>query len=427
MNRNLSRRLLTIALTVGGVVEGALGLAVAPHAMAAAPDGFACKGQIFQPAGSTTAVRLYQGTEGQGVITFSKLGPTGPGYNASGVDPKTRYVFVMNRDTDHLLRINETGSVTDLGAVAGLPHKPNYYIGGFDSKGYYYVAGNDTPLYKIDVSKRKVVSKIPLSSPLGKGAGDITYSSGYFWTATAKGKIQRINAATGKVADFFSPVPMSAGKGVGGAFTYGNNDLGFFDNGGKLYRIAVKSPGSSAPTFTLLSSQNAAAGSAVDATACFLAHADLKVTKTHQTEVNAGGAVTYTITVTNNGPSTSSGWTVRDTLPRGLQNPVTSSPGCQILNRQLSCTGGKLAVGDSTTITVTGTAPRPGGVRLDNIVTVWGNDPDPLPQNNTTAASTRVIPIPLIDPSVGAVTAGAVSAVGMGFVRRRRNAVKTAG
>ncbi|MFD8396047.1 DUF6923 family protein [Streptomyces sp. NPDC059680] len=425
MNRNLSRRLLAIALTVGGVSGGVLGLAAAPQAVAAAPDGFACDGQIFQSAGSTSAVGLYQGTERPGTITFSKLGPTGPGYNAIGVDPKTQYIFAMNRNTDHLLRINKMGSITDLGAVAGLPDKPNYYIGGFDSEGNLYVAGDNTPLYKIDPGQRKVVSSAALSSPLGKGAGDITYSAGYFWTATADGKVQRVGT-TGKVTNFSSPVPPSASNGVGGAFTYGNNDLGFFDNGGTLYRIAVQNPGSAAPTFTLLSSQKAVAAGAVDATACFVARADLQVVKVAPAQVQAGETVTYDITVTNNGPAPSSGWTVKDTLPEGLQNPATSRPGCQILNGQLSCTGGKLAVGDSATITVTGTAPQPGGVRLDNSVTVAGNDPDPNPENNTSVVTTNVMTVPLIDSSVGAGTAAAVSAVGICVMRRRRSARRTA-
>ncbi|MEU2717705.1 DUF11 domain-containing protein [Streptomyces sp. NPDC007205] len=424
MNRQLTKRLLLVGLTlsVGGVVEAALGLVGAPQAMVTAPDGFACDGQIFQPAGSTAAVRLYQGTERPGIIAFSKLGPAGPGYNASGVDPKTRYIFAINRNTDHLLRINKAGSVTDLGAIAGLPSGPNYHIGAFDAKGHFYVAGSKTPLYKIDVGKRRVLSRTQLSSPLGKGAGDITYSAGYFWTATAHGKVQRVNPSTGGVSTLRSPAPLSRSKGVEGAFTYGNNDLGFFGNGGTLYRIAVKNPRRAAPTFVVLSSQRVAATRAVDATACFVAPADLAVAKVNPTQVDARGSMSYDIKVANNGPAESSGWTVKDTLPKGLRHPAASSLGCKIFGGQLSCTGGKLAVGGSATVTVTGAAPRSrsGGVRLDNVVTVWGNDPDPKPENNTTAANTKVIAVPLIDPPVGAATSAAVSAFGIGIVRRRR-------
>ena len=47
--------------------------------------------------------------------------------------------------------------------------------------------------------------------------------------------------------------------------------------------------------------------------------ADLAITKTDGvSSVNAGGTTTYTITVTNNGPSQVSGATVVDTAPAGL-------------------------------------------------------------------------------------------------------------
>ncbi|MER6529092.1 DUF11 domain-containing protein [Streptomyces sp. NPDC001508] len=399
---------------------GSLGLLGAPHAFAApASDGFECDGQIFQSAGSTSSVKLYTGTVGPGTVSFSPLGPTGPGYNAIGVDPDTQYIFAMRRDNNHLLQINNTGAVKDLGPIAGLPSTANYYIGGFDKAGDFYIAGNGTPLYKVDTKQRKVVSETKLSAPLGGGVGDITYASGFFWSATIDGVIQRINPTTGKVDNFSGMVP-AAKQGYGGAITYGNNDLGFFDNGGTLYRIAVQNPGNAAPTFTLVSSQEAAAASAVDAAACFVARADLEVVKVGPLKVNQGDPVEYTITVMNNGPADSSGWTVNDTLPAGLQNPSTPTPGCTIDGSQLSCTGGALAVGKSATITVKGTAPVPGGVTLDNVATVRGNDPDPKPENNTSKTTTEV-DVPLIDPAVGTATAAGLGALGTVILRRRRN------
>ncbi|MGW3953678.1 DUF6923 family protein [Streptomyces sp. NPDC004752] len=406
---------------------GSLGLLGAPQAVAApAADGFACDGQIFQSAGSTSAVKLYTGTVGPGTVSFSPLGPNGPGYNAIGVDPDTQYIFAMRRDNNHLLQINRTGSVKDLGAIAGLPSTANYYIGGFDKAGDFYIAGNKTPLYKVDTNKRVVVSKTALSSPLGGGVGDITYSAGFFWSATIDGGIQRINPTTGKVDTFSGMVPATK-QGYGGAFTYGNNDLGFFDNGGTLYRVAVKNPANAAPTFTLVSSQEATAAGAVDAAACFVARADLQVVKVGPLQVNAGDPVTYQIMVTNNGPAESSGWTVNDTLPTGLRNPTTATPGCTIDGSQLSCTGGALPVGESAAITVTGTAPVPGGVTLDNTVTVRGNDPDPKPENNTSDTTTEVVDVPLIDPAVGAATAAGVSALATVILRRRRSTGEESG
>src|SRR5207245_2475102 len=46
--------------------------------------------------------------------------------------------------------------------------------------------------------------------------------------------------------------------------------------------------------------------------------ADLQIVKTAPASVNAGGSLTYTLTVTNNGPSTATTPTISDTLPAGL-------------------------------------------------------------------------------------------------------------
>ncbi|MET7784889.1 chaplin family protein [Streptomyces sp. NPDC005388] len=383
----LSRRSPANLLMVGGAAAAALGVLGAPQsAVAAAPDGFSCNGQIFYVATSTATNQLQLGVAGPGTVSFSPLGPAVPAYNAMGVDPATHYVFALRVRDAHLLRIDEAGHTTDVGAIAGLPGT-GYFIGGFDAAGNYYVSGPDpSVLYKIDVSTRSVTGVVHLKSRL-QGA-DITYSAGYFWMATNDGGIQRIDLGTGAVDKFASPLP-AVKPGYGGAFTYGNGDLGFFNNSGFLARVHVAQPDSARPDFHLLSRQNTRPGGNVDATSCFMARADLSVTKTGPASVKAGDRVTYQITVTNHGPSDSSGWTVNDDLPAGLLNPSSPTPGCTISGDKLSCTGGRLAVGASHTITVTGTAGS-GDTTMTNTATVFGNDPDPNPGNNTSSVHTAV-------------------------------------
>lgn len=424
MKRRHSKRLLAIALLVGSVAGGSLGLA-APYAVAApAPDGFDCDGQVFGSAGDQTTTQLYTFRSQAGVIVHEDLGPTAAAYNAIGVDPDTQYLFAMKRSDNHLLQINNTGAVKDLGAIAGLPDDKNYYIGAFDADGNYYVIGNETPMYKIDVDAREVIGSVDLSASLGEGMGDITYAGGEFWGASSDGIIHRIDPATGKVSNFAGITPF-ASNGYGGAYTYGNGDLGLYDNNGIVYRIEVKNADSVSPTFTLLSQRTLESGSAVDAAACFVARADLKVVKTAAPNpVEEGKEVTYRITVTNSGPAASSGWTITDPLPTTLQNPSSTTPGCAILNGDLSCTGGKLEVGESATVTVTGTAPtdippNSSAINLDNCVTVRGNDPDPNPANDNECETVRVLPIPVIDPAVGGV-AGTMVLGAIGTVLRRR-------
>ncbi len=130
------------------------------------------------------------------------------------------------------------------------------------------------------------------------------------------------------------------------------------------------------------------------------AQVDLEVDKTGPASVQAGDPLTYNITVTNKGPNASTGWTLTDQLPAGLLNPSTSTPGCSIVGGVLSCTGGPLAAGASTVITVSGTAASTGVTSLTNTVVVDGNEPDPVPGNNTDTITTPITPGQSVDLAV---------------------------
>jgi uncharacterized repeat protein (TIGR01451 family) len=98
---------------------------------------------------------------------------------------------------------------------------------------------------------------------------------------------------------------------------------------------------------------------------------DLLVTKTDGvTSVVPGTVDTYTITVTNNGPSTISSVTLTDAIPAALSNPAfTPSVGTYAV-----ATGewsvGSLASGQSVTMTLTGTINPSATGTLTNTVTV---------------------------------------------------------
>ncbi|MFI2212474.1 hypothetical protein ACH47A_22570, partial [Streptomyces sp. NPDC020141] len=119
------------------------------------------------------------------------------------------------------------------------------------------------------------------------------------------------------------------------------------------------------------------------------ASVDLAVDKTGPASVTAGGAVSYTITVTNNGPDNSTGWTLADPIPANLTNAATTTPGCTVAGGNLNCTGGPLANGASTDVTLTGNA-APNATSIVNTATVTGDDPDPNPDNNTDTVTTTV-------------------------------------
>lgn len=120
--------------------------------------------------------------------------------------------------------------------------------------------------------------------------------------------------------------------------------------------------------------------------------ADLSIVKTasaNPAQLNA--PITYTIVVTNNGPSPASAVTVSDPLPAALLNPTTPTAGCTIAAGQFGCTVGALAVGATFTATVTGTVdPATADTQLSNTATVTSTTPDPDPSDNT---STSVVPV----------------------------------
>jgi uncharacterized repeat protein (TIGR01451 family) len=123
-------------------------------------------------------------------------------------------------------------------------------------------------------------------------------------------------------------------------------------------------------------------------------HANLAVTQSDAPDpVNAGAALTYTVRVTNTGPSPAPNVVVADTLPAGAAFLGVSAPGwdsCGESGGVVTCTLPSLSVGAAPLITVAVTAPASGS--LVNSVTVASGVADLTPANNTAAASTNVTP-----------------------------------
>jgi uncharacterized repeat protein (TIGR01451 family) len=121
--------------------------------------------------------------------------------------------------------------------------------------------------------------------------------------------------------------------------------------------------------------------------------ADLSITKTDNVAtVIPGSAITYTITVTNNGPNPVSSVTVRDTLPADLLDIVFSTP-----NGIYDSTTGEwtvdLAVGDTATLILDGTVSVAASGSLSNTVTVQTPTgfTDPIAENNSSTDTDTII------------------------------------
>lgn len=136
--------------------------------------------------------------------------------------------------------------------------------------------------------------------------------------------------------------------------------------------------------------------------------ADLSIALTDgQTSVKPGSPVTYTITVTNNGPSQVGSLTVADTLPSLLQGPVFA-PAQGVYNETTGLwTGLNLMPGQSAILTLTGTVDASVSGSFVNSVTVAppSGVSDPNPGNNTATDTDTTLPLITLLKTVDPATA----------------------
>ena len=121
---------------------------------------------------------------------------------------------------------------------------------------------------------------------------------------------------------------------------------------------------------------------------------DLSLTKTDAPDpVTVGTHLTYTITVTNNGPGNATGVTVTDPLPGGVTFvSATPSRGTCSGTATVTCPLGGLANGESATVAIVVT-PTSGGA-LSNTASVAGEQGETNPGNNAHTETTTVNPLP---------------------------------
>ena len=127
--------------------------------------------------------------------------------------------------------------------------------------------------------------------------------------------------------------------------------------------------------------------------------ADLSITKVASPDpVVAGNPLTYTLTVTNAGPSTAFDVKITDTLPAGTTF-VSGQDGngatvCALVQPNVVvCNLGTMGPGETKVVflTVKVDAALPPGSSLHNTATVSSSTPDPDPSDNTDTTDTGVI------------------------------------
>jgi uncharacterized repeat protein (TIGR01451 family) len=123
--------------------------------------------------------------------------------------------------------------------------------------------------------------------------------------------------------------------------------------------------------------------------------ADVAVVKTGPATGHVGQSITYTITVTNQGPDTASGVVLTDTLPKnaGFGSVSTTQGTCSSRpkNQVVTCSIGTLARGATATVTIV-TKPTKKGDFTDTATVSSTSPNDPVSGNNTSSVTTVVAP-----------------------------------
>jgi uncharacterized repeat protein (TIGR01451 family) len=242
----------------------------------------------------------------------------------------------------------------------------------------------------------------PTSADLGIGmTGPVMVNAGsplsYGITVTNNGP--NTSSGTITVVDTL-PAGATGASGSGGGWSCGApsgstitcTNSTAVTNGGLLPTLTISmtapvSGGTITNSATVSSSADSnSANDSISTMTNVVAVADLQISKSGPGGVTAGQNVVYTVTVTNNGPSSAVGVTVTDPTPANLTF-VSNSGAC---TGAYPCNLGTLISGQSQTITSTySTSPMFSG-NVSNTATVSSSTNDPSNANDSATAMTNV-------------------------------------
>ncbi len=456
-----SRKRSAVAATLAIALTGLTAMvAPAPAAVAAPAPAFDCTEPRFfaQAEDPVGTVRLNTGSyNAQGESVWTALGParTAPNvYNAVAFNPVDGYLYgtvygtASGATPGSFIRIDRDGTITQLGessAALGSGYNTLWDSGEFDAAGTYYVAsGNSGGSTQANIRKisglagvtstsstpRPTLTTVTLS-PTPRFA-DFTFKDGFLWAPNygQSSTIYRIDVnntlggGAGKVASFTVPSTVMPTNSYGSAFTMTNGNLAFIGTNGFMYQISVTGAATATPQFELVSKVTAPANQRSNATNCSTSlPSHLSIVKTGPSTVMIDSTITWTVTVTNDGPGITSGFVLTDALPNGLRDITAQSTdtSCVITGtKTVTCNGGRLGVGDTAVVTVSATAPHTPGP-LANSATVVGNeDPSPPAPStvNTEVGVFTTVDHPVTIPDATATSGNTTSAQGGAVVRQ---------
>ena len=124
--------------------------------------------------------------------------------------------------------------------------------------------------------------------------------------------------------------------------------------------------------------------------------ADLSITKkASAASVAPGGSLTFTLTVANAGPSTSTGAEIVDDLPQGMTPTAaysTDSKGCKIVERKVTCPLSDVVPGGTAIVQITAqvSSSQPNSTMTNSADVVPGAERDKNSKNNSASEAVEV-------------------------------------
>jgi len=276
------------------------------------PLAFACDGDVFHSRGKN----VFRVDTNVQPFIYTQINPNAAGIkiNAIGFNYVDGYLYAMSHnkgaEKNHLIRIDASGNMTDLGAVTGLPNQ-GYARGDFNISGKFYT-GDKTHIYEVDVTTVAVTDTIAVKPNAGID----------FALNSRDNKLYSVNRKTMKITDIAGRKSISRKvKGFpADAGTFGSH---WFDSAGRLYVAAntteevyrIDDVSNPVASYVGRGTYN---GSPFDATACV---GSPVVTHTiSPAKISAAATVTYSYTIDN---GLASGDASGDPLITGLQDVLT--------------------------------------------------------------------------------------------------------
>lgn len=368
---------------------------------------------ISQTSGST---QLKQATQsrlanaGAGGVEIANVGPAaGISYNALAYRTEDSYAYAIS-SSGQLVRIEHDGSTTQLGLISldsggtlGAMYSGAFGEGADSDKYYVRPTNSGNVIYVVDVDDRTAQTLTLLDTIT---TNDFTAAYGFLWGVQADKTIVRIDPSTRAVlkipaAEIFTSDDASQTSGYGAAWTYGNGNIAVSNNyTGNITQFAVTGAETASPTITKVSTIRGPSTSQNDGTTTPSTDVDLELTVASPAPAAPSAPITWTITVTNDGPGGSSGSVVSFPVPTGVTG-VVPPVGCTVTSGVVQCVTGALPDGASDTFDFAATAPPAGAVSATSTVTIVGNELDPVPGG----ATLTITPLPTHLTSSGVATA----------------------